>query len=592
MNRHRTRAWLWFAATAIPLLAVLSWLTATLVDLDRNELHARRQGQLHEKLRLALWRMDSWLLPQLSREAMRPVADYQAFGPAPTAWTRSYNKLAANEVIVQSPLLGAEDPIFSLHFEVQADGTLQSPQVPLGNQRDVCEANGVDPQRLERASARLEALRPALVRSVLEQRIGGAESLLSMVGCNPVSPDAAAQTQQSVAEFNNRQMANAVNLNQGRAPSQVPVGQWGMTAAAAASGIGPLVPLWIEGTGQPLLLIARRIRDASGVRYQGAVLDWPALQRELLNLVTDLFAAGCAEVVRCESTEAADQVSMLATVPARLVACAPESTLSGLPMATILGVTWGVVLLGLLVLGFTLRTAIGFGERRARFASAVTHELRTPLTTFRMYSEMLADGVVTDPKAKQEYLTTLQRESDRLSRVVENVLAWSRLEEGRFASRRERHGVAALVDRLTPLLHRRLQDAGMELVVRVDDRARDAVLVTDEDAVGQILFNLIDNAAKYGKNGGAGVVEFAVDARGGEVTFAVRDHGPGVPTACRRGIFTPFDRGAVPVSSNDVPGTGLGLPLARGLARDLGGDLVLDESVADGARFVLRLPAA
>ena len=132
----------------------------------------------------------------------------------------------------------------------------------------------------------------------------------------------------------------------------------------------------------------------------------------------------------------------------------------------------------------------------------------------------------------------------------------------------------------------------MVLEVRIAEAARDAVLVTDEEAIGQILFNLVDNAAKYGKGASAATVDLLVDRRGDDLTFTVRDHGPGVPVSHRRSIFVPFDRGAVAVSSNDVPGTGLGLPLARGLARDLGGDLVLDEDVPDGACFILRLPAA
>ncbi len=578
--KQRQRAWLWFAATAIPLLAVLAWLTATLIKVDRDEVMARRQAQLHERLRLALWRMDSWLSPQLAREALRPPGHYRSFGSPTMAWSRGYAKLSADDVLVQSPLLGVEDAVFALHFEVTPDGLVHSPQVPTGNQRDACEANGVDPAILRRAEARLEALRPRLSLPVLDERIGGAERLLPMMGCNPVAATIAPQAQQSVAELNNRQRNFVDNVSQGAAPRNAP-------AEVGDAVVAPMVPFWLEGT-EPLLVFGRRVRDASGMRLQGVVVDWPALQQRLVSLAHDLFESGCTEIVRCDSPATDEQASMLATVPARLQAHFRDTSLpTGLPTMTILGVTWGVVLLGLGVLAFTLRAAIGFGERRARFASAVTHELRTPLTTFRMYSEMLADGVVTDPVAKQEYLATLQRESDRLSRVVENVLAWSRLEEGRFTSRRERHGVAALVDRVVPILRRRLLDAGMVLQVRISDAAHDVVLATDEDAIGQILFNLVDNAAKYGK-GTKDLVELLVDVRGGDVTFAVRDHGPGVPAGHRRGIFAPFDRGDVPVSSNDVPGTGLGLPLARGLARDLGGDLVLDEGVRDGACFVLR----
>jgi signal transduction histidine kinase len=205
---------------------------------------------------------------------------------------------------------------------------------------------------------------------------------------------------------------------------------------------------------------------------------------------------------------------------------------------------------------------------------------------------MLADGVVTDPAAQREYLGTLRQEADRLSRVVENVLAWSRLEQGRFASRRERHALAAILQRVEPQLQRRLQDAGMRLELRLQPTAAEVVLRTDEDAIGQILFNLVDNAAKYARGAADPVVVLAAAAGDGRVCIDVCDRGPGVPPALRERVFQPFDRGAVPTATNDTPGVGLGLALARGLARDLGGELALVADAAPGARFRLELPLA
>src|SRR5688572_1244831 len=100
---YRVRAWSWFVATALLLLGVVSWLTVTMLRLDHDEVQARRQADLQEKLRLALWRMDSWLAPQLAREAMRPGTDYRAFAPAGAAWTRGLSRLAPDEVLVSSP---------------------------------------------------------------------------------------------------------------------------------------------------------------------------------------------------------------------------------------------------------------------------------------------------------------------------------------------------------------------------------------------------------------------------------------------------------------------------------------------------------
>ncbi|MEO6597853.1 MAG: hypothetical protein ABIP94_24170, partial [Planctomycetota bacterium] len=90
MKTYRVKAWTWFVTTALLLIAVVSWLTVTLHRLDRDEVQARGQADLQEKLRLALWRMDSWLSPQLAREAMRPASEYRAFAPPGAAWTRGF----------------------------------------------------------------------------------------------------------------------------------------------------------------------------------------------------------------------------------------------------------------------------------------------------------------------------------------------------------------------------------------------------------------------------------------------------------------------------------------------------------------------
>ena len=449
----------------------------------------------------------------------------------------------------------------------------------------------VAPVVLDRAKERLRSLQAALPTAKLRDKILRAEEKLPLLGCNIQMNESQAQqaapVTQSVVELDNRQR-NYLNVANDASRLRNS-GRWML---GAGDTVGPMLPVWVEGEA-PLLVIARSVQVAGVARIQGVLVDWEQLQAELLALLPDLFDPGSAKIVRCEDPTIDEQPSMMATVPARLVADfngpIPRSEL---PVTTILWATWSVTLLGLLVLGFTLRAALGFGERRARFASAVTHELRTPLTTFRMYSEMLADGVVKDPADQQHYLKTLQRESDRLARVVENVLAWSRLEDGRFTARRQEVKVADLVEHVIPALGQRLAEVGMTLDVQVEDAAGSASVVTDEDAVGQILFNIADNAAKYASSADDLSVRLQVASVDGSVCMTVCDGGPGVAVEHRKGIFTPFDRGAVPGSSNDVPGVGLGLPLARGLARDLGGDLSLDQPGSGGACFTLQLPVA
>jgi signal transduction histidine kinase len=538
----RRSAWWWFVATALLLAGVVLWLTQSMLSLEREEVGSRALAESQQRLRLALWRMDSWLSPQLAGEAQRAVDEFARL-------------VAPTETLVALRCeLNCED-----HLQVPSRGT---------------DAGGTDAV----AHPLLAGLRPQITYAELERRLAAAEAQLQAIG-GFAATAAPPEIQRSVAEYTNRAQANAQSQMRG-SPSPLPT--------KGAQAVGPLVPMWSAGE-LPMLLCVRRAPDAQKHKLQILVVDWTRLQRELLALVQDLFPEGVASLAQSDAMTPEEQGRMLASVPARLVTNWSPPMASALPVATILWITWGMTAVALLALGFMLRAAIGYGDRRARFASAVTHELRTPLTTFRMYSEMLADGMVTDPAAQHEYLETLRTESDRLSRVVENVLAWSRLEQGRFASRRERHVLAALLHKQAPTLQQRLAQSGLVLDLDIESGAESLALSTDDEAIGQILFNLIDNAAKYARGARDPHVHVVVRRTANRAQIDVRDHGEGVPAAFAARIFAPFDRGARQAASNDAPGVGLGLPLARALARDLGGELELVPG-GDGACFRLTLP--
>ncbi len=553
----RTRAaWAWFACGAAVLLAALAWLTATTLDLERD-------ATRHEKLRLALWRMDSWLLPQLAREAARPAAEYRAYAQLKTAWTKGYAQIKENEVLAASPLLTFRSEFFVLHFELDASGRITSPQVPEGNERDLAEGAGVPQQDIVGCSLQLDQVRPRLER----------QSLLDRLVKAPPRPDGLAQVE---LEFKNRMLATDLGRN---------VGQ---QLAPGAPEVGPLTPIWLAGEPR-LLTYVRQVGHGAGARLQGFVVDWQALQRGLLATTADLFPTHEATLVPVPQLTTAEQGRMLASAPARLDLGPSAGASGGGPARRVLGAATGAALLALLAVGWTLHRTIRFAERRARFASAVTHEVRTPLTTFRMYSEMLADGVVSAPQQRQEYLDTLKSEADRLARVVENVLCYARLEDGRFARRRDQVVVGEMLARILPPLERRAQEAGFELAVTTG-AAASTVIATDEDAVGQILFNLVDNACKYARPSDPARIGIAADLEGAQLVLRVRDHGPGIAREDAHRVFEPFDRGRYSTGVNEPAGIGLGLALSRSLARDLGGELGLGRLTGRGACFEFRLP--
>lgn len=566
------RSWRWVvaasAALAVVVLVAVTWIA---LGLERDQLAARAESERQSRLRLALWRLDSYVAPILAREAARPWYHYRSFVPQERAFTRLLHAIEPGEVLAPSPLLGYRSELIPLHFEFGHDGTWTSPQVPEGNQLDLAQANLSDPGFVTEARARLEALAASVDPARLRATAGAAEEDRVAAAGEAAAPPAAASRQQAELDYGSRA------ANQWRSAPQVQTLAGDPTLEVR---VGALLPLWLDAGGDDRLAYVRRVRTGTGDRLQGFLVAWPILRERLASEVGELVPGAVLEPQRGAASDAA-----LATLPARLALPEPEPVAAGwTPTRTALLALWLSGALAFGAFAFALRSSIALGERRARFASAVTHELRTPLTTFRMYSEMLAEGMVPAERAP-EYLETLRSESDRLAGLVENVLAYARLEEGRTPLRRERVGLADLLEGARPELERRVRECGGELEVTVEDDA--AAAETDPEAVRQILFNLVDNACKYG----APPVRLRAGAADGHVELHVEDAGDGVPPERARAVFRPFDRGGRD-EADDTAGVGLGLALARGLARDLGGELELEPGRGPGARFRLRLPRA
>lgn len=360
--------------------------------------------------------------------------------------------------------------------------------------------------------------------------------------------------------------------------------------------IEPFRPVWLGGE---LLLLRKVTTRASGAWsgapgqlaeatvLQGVWLDAAVLSASLLETVADLLPA--ARLVPATDPGAAADPLALVSFPFQLdrrqtllVSAISTTPVMGAP----LWVAWGGVLLAVLTSVLLVRGVLRLSERRASFVSAVTHELRTPLTTFRLYSDMLEQDAVK-PEKRRGYLRVLSREADRLSHLVENVLAFSRIERGNARSNLRETRVAEMVETFRERFEARLATAGLALTI---EPLPDLRLRADLAAVEHILFNLIDNAAKYATGSVPPVVTIAAAAAGSTVAVSVTDHGPGIAAGERRRIFRPFHKSAREAAETK-PGVGLGLALSRRLARAQGGELALEETTS-GTRFVLRLPRA
>jgi signal transduction histidine kinase len=232
-------------------------------------------------------------------------------------------------------------------------------------------------------------------------------------------------------------------------------------------------------------------------------------------------------------------------------------------------VTLAAVLCG----GFILMYRFGAGQMRlARqqqdFVSAVSHELKTPLTSIRMYGEMLKSGW-TDEAKRQTYYDYIHSESERLSRLIENVLQLARLTRNTQRFDLKSVTVAELVDLARSKVATQVERAGFALVVR-NDAPEGTSVVADLDCAAQIFINLVDNALKF--SAGAAVKKVEITARrnsDGTVLLTVRDHGPGVPKTQLKKIFELFYRAENELTRETV-GTGIGLALVRQLAAAMG----------------------
>ena len=219
-------------------------------------------------------------------------------------------------------------------------------------------------------------------------------------------------------------------------------------------------------------------------------------------------------------------------------------------------------------------------ELTRNFLMSVSHELRTPLTAIRGHVDALREGLADDPDARAASLEVIRAETDRLARLVGDVLDLAKLDAHRFTLMQEEVDLRRLLEQVYQGFADRARERGIEYEQAFE---AEAVLVTDGDRVLQIVSNLLENAFQWTPDGGR--IELGLTATNGTVLVSVSDSGPGIPAHERERIFRPF-------WSRNGQGTGLGLAIASELAEALGGELGLESTPGEGARFELRLPAA
>jgi two-component system, OmpR family, phosphate regulon sensor histidine kinase PhoR len=224
---------------------------------------------------------------------------------------------------------------------------------------------------------------------------------------------------------------------------------------------------------------------------------------------------------------------------------------------------------------------------RREFVANVSHELRTPLTLIKGFVETLIDGAKNDPQLSERFLQTIDKHTDRLTFLIEDLLTISRLESGQIVLNQQPIQLREVVERVVDDLESRAAERKIALHNEVPAEIE---ALADADRLQQVLFNLTDNSIKYGRAEGA--VWITANKRGdGMIEMCVRDNGPGIPPESVERVFERFYR-VDKARSREQGGTGLGLAIVKHIIQSHHGEVWLKSQLGAGSAFYFTLPSA
>jgi signal transduction histidine kinase len=502
-------------------------------------------------------------------ESQRPYFHYQNLYHDPKGASEGLS-------VTPSPLAGGPgNPLVTAHFQIDARGQVTLPTL----NDELRELNAPDAVRqralqamLARSAVEVVAAADPLVQRVQQEaaaaratatRIAQLEAKLEAVRSPAPSQLQVLDNSAFVQNVNSNIVYQQLKENRAAAPALVPRG-----APPVEIRTSDLEWRTLQIDGKPRLVALRAVHTPSGTIVQG-----------MLTALSDGAAVEGAVVRRSMQGSAIEGTGWRVRLPADPFAPVPERErflptfvgICSLLALVILGVTW------------TLWRAEKLATDRTRFAATAAHELRTPLASLRLYSDLIAEE--EDAGKRERYARELASQTERLGRVVANVLEVTRIERGTFALH-PRPGaigpaVEACVDRLRPQMEAARCPIELHVAQGLPDVAFDA------DAIHHVVDNLVDNAEKFSRDVIDRSISVAVAAEEGGVAITVTDCGPGVaaelfrePKAFRRGTSAPAPAGL-----------GLGLFLVDRIVRGHGG--VMGSSRADrgGASVRVFLPA-
>ncbi len=401
---------------------------------------------------------------------------------------------------------------------------------------------------------------PALIRTAAEQQEWWSPAALYMIRDLARRAGAPDLDSKLTEQAHDREQAEALQRD---LPSLVPAGYEGEHSWISYGNPPWLVGIVAGGASQQPHVIAVRLREllAAADSHVNGVRLAPDQSGEALG----------------------DPLSGIrVTIPVPIEANAgPRQRLFILALAIALAVT--------LFAGYLTwrdaRRELRLATMRSQFVASVSHELKTPLTAIRMFAEALRMDEGLDRTTVNQNLDTIMEEADRLSRLVDNVLDFARIEQGKKTYPMQLTSLVEIVENAAGAMEYSMAQSGFHLRVTVDHDL--PATVADRDAIQQAVLNLLDNAMKY--SGDSRDIELRLCREKDCGVVCVVDHGPGIPESEQPRIFERFYR--IPSPENDrLPGTGLGLTLAAHIVKAHGGTVDVESRLGHGSTFTIRLP--
>jgi len=237
---------------------------------------------------------------------------------------------------------------------------------------------------------------------------------------------------------------------------------------------------------------------------------------------------------------------------------------------------------------FTLQTVnneLHLSKMKSYFMSTVSHEFKSPLTSIRQMAEMLVHGRVPTPERQQKYFTTILRQSERLSHLIDNILDFSKMEEGHKLFHFGKADIIPVVRDIVESFQQHTADQGFQINLAIPEPLPE--IVFDREAMEQVIYNLLDNACKY--SGDSRKIEVDLLPKGNRVIISVRDYGIGIRKEDQDKIFSRFYRAGEELTQT-VKGSGIGLTIVKQIVEAHHGEITVESSPGKGSTFTVRLP--